>query len=64
MKGVFAVFIHSILLTLLFASTARSDFQKELILTKDNFHEELSAGEEERRIIIWYLGYHVPLLTA
>jgi len=44
MKGVFAVFIHSILLTLLFASTARSDFQKELILTKDNFHEELSAG--------------------
>ena len=47
MKGVFAVFIHSILLTLLFASTARSDFQKELILTKDNFHEELSAGERE-----------------
>jgi len=44
MKGVSVVFVHSVFVMMLFASTAHSDFQKELILTKDNFHEELSAG--------------------
>jgi len=44
MKGNVAVLFHCVLVLLLLASTAHTDFQKELILTKDNFHEEVATG--------------------
>jgi len=44
MRGTVAVAFHCVLVLLLLASTAHTDFQKELILTKDNFHGELASG--------------------
>ena len=45
MKATVAVLFHCVFVLLLLASTAHTDFQKELLLTKENFHEELGSGE-------------------
>lgn len=44
MKGAFVFSFDLVLILLFFASSAHTDFQKELILTNDNFHQELSQG--------------------
>jgi len=44
MKGFVGPLCHCLLVLLFFASSAHTDFQKELILTKNNFHSETSHG--------------------
>jgi len=45
MKGfVVGLACHCLLILLVFTSSARTDFEKELILTKQNFHSETSHG--------------------
>jgi len=44
MNGVSVFIFNCVLILFFFASSAHTDFQKEIVLTKDNFHEELSHG--------------------
>jgi len=44
MKGFVGFSCHCLLVLLFFASSAHTDFQHELILTKDNYHSETSQG--------------------
>ena len=57
MNGVSVFIFNCVLILFFFASSAHTDFQKEIVLTKDNFHEELSHGENMQKTCI-----HVRLM--
>merc|ERR1719402_1154084 len=44
MGGLFGLCLYCVIILLFPTSSVHTDFQKELILTKDNFHSELSQG--------------------
>ena len=47
MGGLFGLCLSCVIILLFPTSSVHTDFQKELILTKDNFNSELSQGKLE-----------------